>query len=42
MDILAPGRTPETRVEDIYKGFAGLIELGVAPFQHLYLSQLLA
>ena len=28
MDILAPNRTPETRVEDIYEGFAGLIELG--------------
>ncbi len=28
MDILAPNQTSETRVEDIYEGFAGLIVLG--------------
>ena len=28
MDILAPNQTSETRVEDIYEGFTGLIELG--------------
>ena len=28
MDFLAPDRTAETRNEDIYNGFAKLIELG--------------
>ena len=28
MELLAPDRTPETRDEDIYKGFSELIKLG--------------